>query len=176
MTDLAPFQGVPEVFPREGTLLLRVPSGALDLPGQPIRLPEGEFRPKDELHVTLVGRALGARLRKAGLRPEQMERLAAGRDWTVRPTREYWLVQAPDEPGREAPRQSIVQLIDVPDLEPFLAELAQTAGITLPDPAPHLTWYTRNGGQGVGLGSDEVFRERRVRRLGAGSLAGYRSR
>lgn len=165
MPSLPSFEGIPDVSLRECTLLLRVPDGTLELPGAPLRLPEGEFRPKDELHVTVVGRALGALLREREIEPERLAALAGRHEWMIHPSDQFWLLGAPPKPGHRATRQSLIQLVDIPAFGPFLDALAELSGFQLPVPRPHLTWFTRNWDQGIGLDSEAEFRERRVRRL-----------
>lgn len=172
MSRQSSVQGVPEASETEGTLLLAIPASGLEPPGTPVRLPEGEFLPKTELHVTVIGREPGARLQRAGVTMDTVRRHARRVTWTVHPRDAFWLIEAPPKPGYVETRRSIIQLVDVPGLETFLDALGESCGIRLPVPPAHVTWFTQNWSRGIGLDSEDEFRERRVRRLPGSEVAG----
>ncbi len=174
MANFPSFLGIREISEREGTLLLHVPDGLAQLPGETIRLPEGRFLPKEELHITVVGRDSATLLQRAGVTTDTLRRHAARVTWTIHPRNVFWLVEAPPKPGYTEKRRSIIQMVDVPNLEAFLDTLAESCGIRLPTPPAHMTWFTQNWSHGIGLDAEDEFRERRVRPLSDSEIARLR--
>ncbi|QOY62803.1 hypothetical protein INQ40_00280 [Lysobacter sp. H21R4] len=66
-----------------------------------------------------------------------------------------------------APRQSIIELIQLPAMRPFHQALGRLLGRQLPLPPAHVTLYTAHGPRGIGLASASQLRSRRIRALPA---------
>lgn len=170
----APLRAEPHVCEAEGTFLLQVEPAAFGMPGRPMDLPEGQFLPKEEFHVTVIGRDPGALLHRAGVAMDTVSRHVHRVSWTIQPREAFWLIEAPPKPGYTDKRRSIIQMVDVPGLENFLDALAESSDIRLPKPPTHMTWYTQNWSHGIGLDTEDEFRERRVRRLSNSEVARLR--
>ena len=148
------------------TLLLPVPAASWPPPSAPLRLDGIAFLPKRELHVTLVGRALGAALRDAGLRATAAS-ACAGLDWRfVRLTQ--WLRLEKRAGGRR--RHSIIELVDLPAMATLHARLGAMLGRVLPVPPPHVTLYVAGDEQGIGVPDAATLARCTVRRVDPGEL------
>ncbi|QOW19578.1 hypothetical protein INQ41_00275 [Lysobacter ciconiae] len=71
-----------------------------------------------------------------------------------------------------APRQSIIELIQLPAMRPFHQALGRLLGRQLPLPPPHVTLYIAHGRRGIGVASASQLRTRRIGELPAGVLPG----
>lgn len=134
------------------TLLLPIPMQ--DWPALPQRLQLDGFdlRRKRELHATIVGHALGARVRDrmaadAHLR-DGVAKAIAGVDWQWQRCRSWALLEKRE--GERA-RQSLVEQLRMPAMAAFHRQLGALLGETLPVPPPHVTLYTSDGAKGIGL-------------------------
>lgn len=155
-------------FTAERTLLVPV----RDAPSRPLVLDGVAFEPKRERHVTVVGRALGARLGEA---------IAAGRfaeadlahafealDWTHDDTDAYvWL--AKDKDGVRA--ESIVELVAMPAMTAFHFALGRKLGEALAPPPPHVTRWVRGDPEGIGVPDEATLAALTVRLVAAEELA-----
>lgn len=148
------------------TLLLPVPPAAWPPPPAPLRLDGIAFAPKRELHVTLVGRALGAALRDAGLQSMALS-ACAGMDWRFMRLHR-WLRLETRTGGRR--RHSIIELVELPALATLHARLGTSLGRALPVPPPHVTLYTAGDDQGIGVPDAATLARRTVRRVDANEL------
>lgn len=149
-----------------GTLLLPVPPATWPPPAAPLRLDGIAFVPKRELHVTLVGRALGAAVRDAGLRAMALS-ACAGLDWRfVR--LHAWLRLEKRAGGRR--RHSIIELVDLPAMAALHARLGAALGRALPVPPTHVTLYTAGDERGIGVPDAAMLARCTVRPVDAAEL------
>lgn len=148
------------------TLLLPIGAEAWPLPRAMPALDGIAFVPKRELHITLVGRALGAELREAGRRADVLAACVA-LDWRFRRRREWWWLH--DAPGGRD-RHSIVELVAMPALDALYARLDAMLGRRLPRPPAHVTLYVAGDGRGIGVPDDTRFARLAVRRVDADEL------
>lgn len=123
------------------------------------------FEAKPELHVTLVGRALGARLAMSIAAGRFTEADVAQRfealDWTHAPTDAWvWLRKAKDD-GVVA--ESVIELIDMPAMPVFHFALARLLGDVLAPPPPHVTHFVRGDPEGIGVPDEATLRAATVR-------------
>ena len=148
--------------------VLPVPPADWPPPEGRIRLDAVEFAPKVELHVTLVGNALGQELRAVfGTRAEAVVEAAFdARDWRFRRTgRRLLLRKAFADAGTAHVAHSIVELVELPAMVPFHRALGRALGRELPVPPPHVTLYTAGRAQGIGVSSPVWLRAFTVRAL-----------
>ena len=120
---------------------------------------------KREFHVTLLDRALGARVhvpRAGGAPAAALPALFASLDWAWRATGERWLLL---EAKPEGASHSVVELIDMPALARFREAVGERLGEPLPDAPPHVTLYVAGDPVGIGLASQADFERLRLRRL-----------
>lgn len=148
------------------TLLLPIGAEAWPLPRATPALDGIAFVPKRELHVTLVGRALGAELREAGRQADALAACAA-LDWRFRRRGEWWRLR--DASG-DRQRHSIIERIDLPALDTLYARLEAMLGRRLPRPPPHVTLYVAGDGHGIGVPDESRFARLAVRRVDADEL------
>ena len=149
-----------------GTLLLPIAPAAWPVPATPLSLDGIAFVPKRELHVTVVGRALGAELVKAGLR-DAVASACAPLDWRFLRC-ERWLRLQDRSGGRR--RDSIIERIELPALGILYATLGALLGRQPPVPPAHVTLYTAGDEHGIGVPDATVLARRTVRRIDAGEL------
>lgn len=136
----------------DGTLVLPIEERP---PGEPLDLDGRRFEPKDELHITLVGPALGEELRRVlGDRLEAATRPAfEALDWSYVRTGERRLIEKPGtaDDGTSTRVASVVELVELPAMAYFHRWLGELLGRQLPVPPPHVTLYTHRKARGIGL-------------------------
>lgn len=141
----------------DGCLLLNVPSGIIKTPDwlKNLSIEEG-FSEKNEYHVTVIGKNLAEKI--AGLNLSGEVRALAGRvNWTVEFLSRYIELAKDDADGIH--RQSIIQLVSVPQFKTFFEDLEALIKQPIPRPPEHVTLYTKNYSRGIGLyGIDDLKR------------------
>ncbi|MFL6591872.1 MAG: hypothetical protein ACJ8GK_04090 [Luteimonas sp.] len=153
------------------TLLLPLPAQAWrSLPAQ-LRLDGFDLRRKGELHATIVGRALGARIRErmaadARMRDAVTEAIA-GLDWQWQRCRAWALLEKRD--GARC-RRSLVEHLRMPAMADFHRRLGTLLDQTLPVPPPHVTLYIGGGAKGIGLPDEATLERLRLRAVDATDL------
>jgi hypothetical protein len=152
-------------FTSRGSLLLPLPGAAALAKAASLELEGLSLARKIEFHVTLLDRALGARVHapKAGGAPaEKLPALFAGLDWAWHAGSERWLLL---EAKADGPNHSVVQLLEMPALARFRAGVGELLGERLPDTPAHVTLYVAGDPIGIGIGSIADFERLRLRRL-----------
>lgn len=143
----------------ENTLVLPLDDAP---PRAPLRLDGREFAPKDELHLTLVGRALGDELhavlgdrRDAATRPA-FEAL----DWSHARTGDRRLIERPGttDAGERGIVGSVIELVELPALAFYYRWLGELLGRQLPVPPAHVTLYTHRKAKGIGIPTRQRLR------------------
>lgn len=137
-------------------------------PATPVDIDGRRFEAKHDLHVTVVGTALGAELRQAfGPRLDAATRPAfEALDWQVERGGPRMLVEKPvrAESGRTTVA-SIIELVELPAMVHFHRWLGELLGRQLAAPAPHITLYTHGLSKGIGIPSKGTLRRLMPRRL-----------
>ena len=156
------------------TLVLPIPRRTWPPPTQPVTLDGLLFVPKRELHITLVGSALGRELRAAVAGSSLDAAIAAAvaaQDWRfTRSGRLLRLQKSIDDAGTTRTVGSIIELIDVPAMALFHAMLARLLGHALPVPPAHVTLYTQGSLKGIAVPNDADLQALRVREVDAMEL------
>jgi hypothetical protein len=138
-------------------------------PAGPVEIDGRRFEPKAELHVTLVGSALGRELRATlGERLDAAVRPAfEALDWSYARTRLGALIEKTGrrDDGRRGPVASIIEFIELPAMPHLHRWLGELLGRELPVPPPHVTLYTHACGKGIGIPSMVKLRAWTRRRL-----------
>jgi len=151
------------------TLVLPIAPERWPPPQAAVELDGLRLAPKPELHVTLVGRALGAELR-ATFGEHAGALVAAARDaydWHFERSGRCLLLRKPFATGgRAALTHALVELVELPAMAPFQRALGRLLGRELPVPPPHVTLYTAGRPQGIGVSSPSRLRAFTVRRVG----------
>ncbi len=164
MTDDVPEREHPwPGFDPSGSLLLPLPESFAGPAAGPGFTVDGiELTRKDEFHVTLLNRKLGAKV-LAVLGAARIAQCFRERTWSPRRTGDYWLIHKHKETaGRPLEAWSIVELLELPAMAEFLDELSLLSRIEIPQPFPHLTHYVRGDAGGIGIASQAVFSELRL--------------
>ena len=168
-------------FPDQATLLLNI--NERDLAFKELEntaLKKGLFR-KEEVHLTLLGSKNGeAILVKLNALPEEqktsqlakIKEIAETFSWKVVVKPECYYISKkyndpdPNDLGKTIPetRESIVQMLEVEDLEEFYRAIREFTGIDFDLPLSHATLYTNSTRQdkrlrGIGIYSEKQFNE-----------------
>lgn len=156
-------------FTDDNTLLLPV----RDAPSRPLSLDGVAFEPKHERHVTLVGRALGARLAESiaqgRLAEADLEHAFEALDWSYDETGGYvWLAKDKDDGVRA---ESVVELVSMPAMTAFHFAIGRRLGAPLAPPPPHVTRWVRGDREGIGVPDEETLAALTVRLVAAEELA-----
>ena len=160
----------------ERTLVLPIDADTWPPPFAPIELDGIAFRPKDELHVTLVGKALGRQLHDTlGERFRTCAVRAAfdALDWRMRRTGELRRLEKTVrlKSGEARTVGAIIELVEMPALAKFHRALGDLLGRRLPVPPAHVTLYTHNRDDGIGVPGPAKLRAWTVRRVRAEEIA-----
>jgi len=160
----------------EKTLVLPIPPEVWMPPVRPVELDGVEFRPKDELHVTLVGRTLGRQLHDTlGERFRTCAVRAAfeALDWRYTRTGEYLRLEKTIsmKSGEARPVGAIIERLSMPAMKGFHRALGDLLGRKLAVPPPHVTLYTFNRDDGIGIPGPSKLRAWTVRRVREEELA-----
>lgn len=155
---------------QQKTLLLPIDPAAWPPPTAPVRVDGQYFVPKPELHVTLVGRALGQQLLASP--GERRYRTLVVRtayeslDWTCTRTGTLLRLEKHGAEGGPDDRMgAIIELIELPAMAAFHHQLGLLLGRELPVPPPHVTLYTAGKAKGIGVPNAAALREFTVRTL-----------
>lgn len=129
-------------------------------PAHAVSLDGTRFDPKRELHVTVLGSALGARISGLvacrALSELMLVDAFEAYDWT--PVRTHTLLRlAKDEDGTCV--ESLIEPLTLPALAKFHVALGELLGEKLPPPPPHVTLYTRGSDEGIGVPDEQTLRE-----------------
>jgi hypothetical protein len=126
--------------------------------------------PKPELHITLVGTALGAELHATfgNHASALVHAVRDAHDWRFeRGNLRLLLRKAVVEDGRVVVAHSLIECIDLPAMASFHRALGSLLGRQLPVPPPHVTLYTAGRAQGIGVSSPARLRAFTVREVAA---------
>jgi hypothetical protein len=143
-------------FGEGGSAVIPLPPQAWPPPTHAIVHAGRAYAPRPELHVTVVGRALAARLQHAiaaGLLDDTAlaAAFAAAGPWRLR--RSGWRIalRKEDQDAPAGARESIIEPVALPALARFHRRLGARLGEVLALPPPHVTLYVVGGGEGIGV-------------------------
>jgi hypothetical protein len=145
-----------------GTVLL--PIDPLDIVQPRTALLHGALRydPKDELHVTLIGKKLADRLKALGVTGNVADVLARlPKHWRVQPLGRWYVLQEPQwvSPGggdREG-RASMIEMVQCMEGMRFFAELSRQAGQDISPPPFHVTRFFHADSMGIAVPDQETL-------------------
>jgi len=153
---------------QQKTLLLPVNASAWASPAGPVLLDGHHFVPKPELHVTLIGRALGQQLLASP--GERRYRTLVARtafeslDWSLTRTGTLLRLEKHGAEGGPDDRMgAIIELIELPAMVEFYLQIGMLLGRELSVPPPHVTLYTAGKAKGIGITNANALREFTVR-------------
>jgi hypothetical protein len=158
----------------ERTLVLPVPASLWAPPPEEITLYGVAFKPKPELHVTLVGGDLGAELH-AALGEDRFADASKAAfhalDWSfVRRGRRMMLRKHGLVEEERKEFRSLIELVQMPAMARFHFALGKLLGRELAVPPPHVTLFTAGRDKGIGLANRRQLRVYSVRELADAEL------
>lgn len=156
-----------------GTLLLAIAPQALPLPAPTLRLDGIDMQRKRELHATIVGTALSAKLRRGFAVDDALRTVVddaiAHLAWHWQRCHAWTLIEKCEDARC---RRSLIEHIALPAMAEFHRILGEALGERLPVPPAHVTLYTSAGDKGIGLPDPQSLARLRVRDIDAATLAG----
>lgn len=114
--------------------------------------------PKQEFHITIIGRKIGELLAKSKVDYATVKTLAENINWSFTLNKEFYFFTKAyiSEDGIEEKRSSIIQTVELSGLSNFYIKLNQLTGQDFSVPFPHITLFTNstlknNQFQGIGI-------------------------
>ena len=152
-------------FNEKQTVIIPLRKSSFDVSDHPVIFQGTQFLPKDEFHITLVGKCLGKLLKdQIDQKPQieaQLKQVFQNIDWSFRRTGPIHILSRTREKtgndGIAVPviQKSIIQQLTMPGM-PIFYDYLRAQGFLEPDwpaPPPHVTLYTRNCPHGIGVSS-----------------------
>jgi len=159
----------------ERTLVLPVPVSVWAPPSNAVTLDGVTFQPKPELHVTLVGTALGSELHAVFEKQylDDRARVAfTALDWSFVRTRRFLMLrkqaQADGEPKEF---RSVIERLQMPAMRRFHLTLGRILGREVAMPPPHVTLFTAGRDKGIGVASARQLRAHASREVSGEALS-----
>jgi hypothetical protein len=155
-----------EFYPKKQTLLLKVIGP--QIPKEIFQYGEKNyFFKKKEFHITLVGNQTGLLLLDAIVRKNLSEtdliNFTDKYKWKYVLNTEMYHIQKIYE---DHTRDSLVQIIQLPELISFYEDIMKYYGIKLLVPFPHITFYAKGDvNQGIGIYSEKDFLDHKFKNL-----------
>ena len=149
---------------QQKTLLLQIDPEAWPAPSTPVLLDGHHFVPKPELHVTLVGRALGqqvlASLGERRYRTLVVRTAYEALDWSFERSGVMLRLEKHGAEGGPDDRMgAIIERVELPALADFYRQLGLLLGREIAVPPPHVTLYTAGKAKGIGIPNANALRE-----------------
>ena len=149
-----------------GYFLLQLRKDDVGLEEEEIDYQGKTFTPKDEVHITIIGSNLSERLvekmRDDGGLEHTLKALISRTEWSYSLLDEWYHIRR-EENGEEA--ESIIRMVEVPAVEDFYRRVEEESGLDIPPRPTHVTLYTWNDPEGIGVATYDEFRERAVSEL-----------
>ncbi|MDB5254442.1 MAG: hypothetical protein JWL80_508 [Parcubacteria group bacterium] len=155
------------------SILLSLSAESLQIPEYVVTYAQkSHFLKKEELHITLIGYSVGAKLsthfESKGIPKEealhQVKSIAESINWNIEAKDEFYhlLKNYSSKTGKEK-RETIIQMVDVPEIKDFVTRLQEYAQINLEVPPAHVTLFGKSTDKesalsGIGVNSDEDLR------------------
>jgi hypothetical protein len=158
-------------FNEQQTVIIPLGKSSFDVADHPVIVQGEQFKPKDELHITLIGKRLARLLlEKIAHYPEiemQLEKAFQNIDWSFKQTGPiHILAHTKDKMGNDGVatpeiQKSIILQLGMPGMAAFYDYLKSRdlIGSAYPVPPPHVTLYTRNCPGGIGVSSVKALNE-----------------
>jgi hypothetical protein len=151
----------------KNTLIISVDKQDFGITAETLRYDGRVFLPKQETHITVFGSELGSRLLQQLMQRPALEQKVheafESTDWSYRQTPElHHLARNKTTPGKDSStEETIVMLIEMEGMTIFYSKLRKLGliGKDRPVPPPHVTLYTRNIDQGIGIDSEKELAE-----------------
>jgi hypothetical protein len=148
----------PDFNEETGTLLLRLRKEDVGLGAEAVTYQGHRFQPKDEVHITVIGSALGETLLatlKGEDRRRRFDSLVTATNWDYQLLDRWHHVVRQGEQAAE----SIIRMVAVPPLPAFYTALESITGLSIPPRPAHITLYTRGDDSGIGIATWDEFEQ-----------------
>jgi hypothetical protein len=140
----------------EGFLMVQLDKNEYGFRDQPARFQGQTFQPKSELHITIISRDASEIVKNhLAQQPEAsgaLQGLIDATRWLYCRLGDYYHV-------REDEAETIIEMVEVPELQGFFSELSRMVGQGLVLPPTHVTLYTYNRDEGIGLPTGELLEQ-----------------
>jgi hypothetical protein len=163
-----PIEASPMPGVERGRLLLQIPASSIEIPAMVISYAAlGEFMPKEEYHVTVVGKKTQERLLAEGVLDEVVDLLENTPPWNIISFDDIFSIRniETDGNGNQVIEESIIQLVTLHGLDEMYDQIREVAGLDIPTPPAHITLFTKNADRGIGLYSNIQLAEYVTKRL-----------
>ena len=159
-------------FAATGALLLALDPAAMQPPSAPhVRIGGHWLRRKDEFHVTVLGRALGPRLR-ALLDDPALQVALASFDWRVQRLHAYdFLGKLKPATHGAVACYSVIEHVHLPGMHDLYAAISAVDPDFPPCPPPHVTHYVLGDRTGIGVPDAASLAAYRIRPVRENELA-----
>ncbi|MFW6069976.1 MAG: hypothetical protein ACOC9X_02930 [bacterium] len=163
-------------FDREsGHVLLQLRKVDVGVQPAPVEFEGKTFWPKDEVHITIIGSSLGAKLAKT-LEGDSdlLEQVRAAVDetpWSYRLEDEWYHVVREEGVDDKPYAESIIRMAQVPAITSFYERLQALTALEIAPRPTHVTLYFYRDEQGIGVATWEEFEQRVVREVEPEQLA-----
>ncbi|MES2213998.1 MAG: hypothetical protein V4465_01200 [Patescibacteria group bacterium] len=153
----------------KGTLLLHVDEEGLLVP-EYVRIyaKNRGLELKREFHITILGYGAGQNIiRKIGAGDgvlDEIEALAKSTDWSFVEQQAFYHIQRSYGKDIKEHRESIISILDVPELGGFVERVGRMTGVPLEVPPAHITLFSKSDNQekmhdGIGISSEDDLRK-----------------
>ena len=163
LIQLHPLQGV-----EQGRLLLKVEGANISIP-RSIKLfaDQNDFKPKDEFHVTVLGKRTQEMLAAEGVADIATSLLEDVTCWSFATKDEFLLLRNVeiDDNGGQIIEESIIQPVAILELDDLYDDIRQATGLDVPTPPAHITLFTKNADRGIGIYSGAQLAKYTIKRL-----------
>lgn len=144
-------------FNREnGFFVLQLSKEEVGLGEEAVTYQGKTFQPKEEVHITIFGSRLSKELAEAMADdPALGRRLQAAvreTDWSYQLHDEWYHVVDGEE-------ETIIRMAGVPPLADFYRRVQRMSGVEISARPTHVTLYTYNSPKGIGIATEEEFRQ-----------------
>ena len=163
-----------------GSFLIFLDKDSVGLPDGNVEYLGKVFKPKGELHITIVGQDLGCQLQEVIKRNpaigSRIERAIEETDWSYQKKDKMYHVSKDkkrvDSEGNSGVVyvESIILMMEVLGIERFYRKLSEIIGEELEAPPTHVTLYTHGDPFGIGLPNQETFKEHATRAISPNEL------
>jgi hypothetical protein len=138
----------------DGFLLVQLDPAEYGYIDQEVRYQGKNFAPKDELHITILSQdaaeIVAEHMQQGAEDSAAIHELIDSVRWSYRKQETYHHI-------KDGAEETIIQMVEMPELRSFFQELSRIVGKGLVLPPVHVTLYMLNSEKGIGLSSHEVL-------------------
>lgn len=160
-------------FNEEGTVLVELSMDTFCLAKSCVVIAGELFQPKDELHITVIGTELGLmlqrKIKQGQVSDELLQQSFEAIDWAFKQTGPLHMLS---RTRGSVNQKSIILLIEMPGIQTFYQQLKKLGMIDPATPLPpvHITLYTQNCANGIGVANEETLKTLSIKTLSLNTL------